>query len=176
VHKVQDRQKVSTAIAVSAVSDSEEAGRVFISYAHVDHVFVDTLTSRLESDGVIVWRDNNEILVGDDIDRAISKGIQENLLFLIVLSPVSVNSEWVAREFDEASHEAVSGSKVLLPVIAGGLSITELPPRIRRKRAVTFGADFDTPYQLLLRSIQEHSRRARLALKERQAISGGGTA
>jgi len=138
----------------------DSIARVFVSYAHDDSPFVDSLTSHLEADGVVVWRDNTEILVGDDVDRTISAGIQKNLLFLIVLTPASLNSAWVSRELDEASHEAATGKKVLLPVIAGGLAPVDLPPRIRRRRFVEFTAAFERPYAQLLRSIREHSRRA----------------
>ena len=135
-------------------------GSAFISYAHFDNAFVDRLVRRLETDGVTIWRDETHILVGDDIDRAISRGIQENKLFLIVLTPNSVKSDWVAREFDEASHDAISGNKVLLPVLASGLSPNDLPARIRRKKSVVFEADFERPYAVLLESIKEHTRRS----------------
>jgi CRP-like cAMP-binding protein len=135
-------------------------GSAFISYAHTDKEFVDRLVQRLEVDGVTIWRDNTHIFVGDDIDRAISRGIQENRLFLIVLTPSSIKSDWVAREFDEASHDAISGSKVLLPVLTSGLVTKDLPARIRRKKSVVFSTDFEGPYSILLESIKEHTRRS----------------
>lgn len=157
-------------LAIAAESAFGGAGRVFVSYAHTDGVFVDRLVARLEADGVVVWRDNNEILVGDDVDRTISAGIQNNMLFLIVLTPSSLNSAWVSRELDEASHEASTGNKVLLPVVTGGLSSSHLPPRIRRRRFVEFGSDFEGPYALLLRSIRGHSRRGLQNQSQRPGI------
>jgi hypothetical protein len=82
------------------------------------------------------------------------------MLFLVVLTPSSIKSAWVERELSEASPEAVVGDKVILPVVTGGLASEHLPSRVRRLRWVEFGADFDKPYALLLRSIREHSRRA----------------
>jgi hypothetical protein len=161
VHRVRaERHAVANAHDAAATSPDLNA-QVFVSYAHFDSPFVDVLASRLEGDGVVVWRDNNEILVGDEIDRAVSAGIQANRLFLIVLTPNSIESDWVARELAEAAHEAVSGGKVILPVLTGGLLPETLPPSIRRRKVVTFASDFEEPYRFLLRSIQEQSRRGR---------------
>ena len=83
-----------------------DSGGVFISYSHRDSHFVDLLTERLTQDDIAYWRDDKDLLVGEVIDQAISDGIQRNALFLIVLSPASIASNWVQRELDEASHEA----------------------------------------------------------------------
>jgi hypothetical protein len=37
------------------------------------------------------------------VDKAISKGIQESLLFIIILTPTSISSKWVDIELDEAT-------------------------------------------------------------------------
>jgi class 3 adenylate cyclase len=78
-------------------------GRAFVSYAHADIEFVDKLIGRLEFDGVTIWRDSTHILVGDDIDRAISQGIQDNRLFLIVLTHNSIKSDWVKQSQERRS-------------------------------------------------------------------------
>lgn len=133
-------------------------GGVFISYSHADSAFVDQLTTRLASDHIEYWRDEKDILVGDVVDAAISRGIQTNALFLIVLSPVSINSRWVQRELDEAAHEATEGNKLLLPILANGLDINVLPARLRRFKCADFNSEFDRPYALLARSIHVHLR------------------
>lgn len=66
----------------------------------------------------------------------------------------------MSRELDEAAHEASEGRKVLLPVLAEGLSLDGLPPRIRRFKCADFNRDFDIAYLLLLKSIRGHLRRA----------------
>lgn len=137
-------------------STSSVEGGIFISYCHADKRFVDDLTSRLANDKVLFWRDEKDLLVGEVVDAAISRGIQASALFLIVLSRSSLNSSWVNRELDEAAHEATEGRKILLPVLAAGLTIKELPPRIRRFKCADFNASFDNAYSLLLKSI--HAR------------------
>lgn len=137
-------------------SSSSVEGGIFISYCHDDGSFVDDLTSRLAKDKVTYWRDEKDLLVGEVIDAAISRGIQANALFLVVLSPSSINSSWVNRELDEAVHEATEGRKVLLPVLVAGLTTENLPPRIRRFKCADFNSSFSNAYSLLLKSIHAH--------------------
>lgn len=82
-----------------------------------------------------------------------------NALFLIVLSPASITSNWVQRELDEASHEASEGRKLILPVLTSGLRVADTPARIRRFKCADFVDDFDKLYSLLSRSIREHLQR-----------------
>ena len=121
-----------------ALDEDLYLGSVFVSYAHADALFVDSLVQRLEADRIDVWRDEKEILVGDVIESAVSEGIQRNWIVLVVLTPNSLSSKWVEREFDEASHEETEGRKILLPVLAGGLDVNAVPPRMRRKKCVLF--------------------------------------
>lgn len=133
-----------------------ENGTVFISYSHKDRGFVDRLAARFSRDGIRFWLDEKEILIGDVIDRAISEGIQKNSLFLVVLTPSSIASKWVQREFDEAAHEAVEGGKIILPLVAKGLGIGDVPARVRRLRCADFNKGFEAAYNILLRSIKLH--------------------
>ena len=129
---------------------------VFISYSHADHAFVDRLATMLDHDQITYWRDVKDLLVGDVIDREISRGIQAHALFLVVLSPASIDSRWVSRELDEASHEASEGRKLLLPVLTGGLSVNAVPARLRRFKCADFNNDFASAYRALKTAIVVH--------------------
>jgi hypothetical protein len=133
--------------------------QVFVSYAHADADFVEGLTRRFAADKIEYWCDAKDLLVGEVIDEAISRGIQANALFLVVLTPTSINSSWVSRELDEAAHEAAEGRKVILPVLAKGLAASCMPARIRRFRCADFNEDALRGYELLLASMREHARR-----------------
>lgn len=134
--------------------------QVFVSYAHADAEFVEGLTGRFAKDKIEYWCDAKDLLIGEVIDEAISRGIQANALFLVVLTPTSINSSWVSRELDEAAHEAAEGRKVILPVLAKGLNPSQVPARIRRFRCADFNGDASRAYDLLLASMREHVRRA----------------
>lgn len=112
-----------------------------------------------------------EILVGDVIDRAISEGIQKHSLFLVVLTPSSIASRWVQRELDEASHEAVERGKIILPVIAKGIGVGDVPGNLRRLKCADFNNNFKSSYDGLLRSIKLHLRRFQTQEPEGAAVS-----
>jgi hypothetical protein len=136
---------------------SATTGGVFISYSHTGKDIVDALTARFELDDIAYWRDDKDLLVGDVIDKAVSKGIQQAVLFLIVLTPGSINSRWVERELDEAAHEEIETGKVILPVVSKNLTEDQIPRRLRRKLYVDLsGQNFDAGYDRLLRSIRSH--------------------
>ena len=132
---------------------------MFISYSHGDEDIVDSLTARLEGDNINYWRDEKDLLIGDVIERAVSKGIQQARLFLIVLTPTSIESRWVRRELDEAAFEEAEGRKVILPVLAKDLRPTKIPDRLRRFRYVDIGPSFERGYIQLIASIRAHLRR-----------------
>jgi hypothetical protein len=137
---------------------SSITGGVFISYSHDDKDVVDVLANRLAADQINYWLDEKDLFVGDVVDKAISKGIQQSLLFIIVLTPTSISSRWVERELDEAAHEESEGQKIVLPIIAKGLPPKQIPARLRRKLYVDISKSFDDGYAKLTRSIRHHLR------------------
>lgn len=128
-------------------------GGVFISYSHTDQNMVKKITKRFAIDNINFWLDNKDLLLGQVIDKEISDGIQENLIFLTILTPSSVKSKWVTREIDEALHEVVDRDKIIIPVIANGLKYSDIPPGLRRLLSVNLDEDFDKGYELLKKSI-----------------------
>jgi len=138
-------------------SELAGGGGVFISYSHSDADVVDAIAARFDQDGINYWRDDKDLLVGEVIDDAISRGIQRSALFLVVLTPNSITSRWTARELDEAAHEEVEGGKVILPVLAKNLKSSDVPPKLRRKLHVDLsGGQFETGYARLHKSIRVH--------------------
>jgi hypothetical protein len=132
---------------------TKNEGGIFISYSHADRDAVNKIAKRFQADNINYWLDDKDILVGEVIDKAISKGIQNNALFLVVLSPTSIKSKWVEREFDEASYEEIEGKKIILPIVVNGLPASDIPARIRRKLYVSLSDDFEAGYKKLRSSI-----------------------
>ncbi|MCE2696574.1 MAG: GUN4 domain-containing protein [Nostocales cyanobacterium LE14-WE4] len=73
---------------------------VFVSYSTQDREFVGKLVSYLRKQEISVWLDNNNICVGDNLPEAIRKGLNDANIFLPILSPESVDSEWCKKERD----------------------------------------------------------------------------
>jgi hypothetical protein len=91
-------------------------GGVFISYSRGDAAFVDALEARLESTGYVVWRDVHDLVAGPTV-RQISEAIREQDSVVVVLSKVSVRSDWVTHEVELArAREKQEGREFLCPI------------------------------------------------------------
>lgn len=73
--------------------------KVFISYSRKDITFVEGLVSDLKKAGLHVWYDLSGLDGGVRWRVEIEKAIRESQYVLVVLSPDSVASEWVEREY-----------------------------------------------------------------------------
>lgn len=79
--------------------NGEEFMKVFVSHSSVDKPFVNRLATDLRTkEGIDAWLDQWEINPGDRIPEKIEEGLKEAEVFLFVLSPDSVNSQWVEYE------------------------------------------------------------------------------
>lgn len=77
-------------------------GHVFISYRHGDEVpYVQRLADHLTNEGVSVWFDR-EIVTGDRWDRVIRSKIDTCAALVVLMTPQAEESDWVAREIDQA--------------------------------------------------------------------------
>lgn len=73
--------------------------RVFISYSRRDLTFVERLAKDLQAAGLETWYDLSGLEVGTRWGKEIQTAIQQSQFFLVVLSPNSIESEWVEKEF-----------------------------------------------------------------------------
>jgi non-specific serine/threonine protein kinase len=73
--------------------------RVFISYSRKDLAFVQRLAKDLKAAGLDSWYDLSGLEIGSRWGKEIQNSIQQSQYFLVVLSPDSIASEWVEKEF-----------------------------------------------------------------------------
>ncbi|MBN1452416.1 MAG: TIR domain-containing protein [Anaerolineales bacterium] len=76
--------------------------QVFISYSRKDIAFARRLAGDLEQAGFDVWWDISDLKGGDDWVRFIPAAIGSSQYFVVLLSPNSVQSEWVEKEYSYA--------------------------------------------------------------------------
>ncbi len=98
------------------------AGHVFISYSRSDLSYVEQLAAYLDRAGIPVWYDYR-LVVGDRFDDRIRQQIDECAVFVPVVSPSAVSSEWVSIELSYAH----SRHKPIWPLM---LERCDLPFRI----------------------------------------------
>jgi hypothetical protein len=77
---------------------------VFISYASRNRDQVVHLAGHLESSGVTIWRDQNEILGGENYGPKIVHGIKNCKVLLLVCTDASMRSKNVKQEIQLAWH------------------------------------------------------------------------
>ncbi|MDR4504102.1 MAG: SUMF1/EgtB/PvdO family nonheme iron enzyme [Candidatus Scalindua sp.] len=91
---------------------------IFLSHSHADKPFVRKLASDLTENGVKVWLDEAEMLIGDSLIEKISAGLEETAFVGAILSENSVTSSWVKRELEIAINEEIDGKqRKVLPIV-----------------------------------------------------------
>jgi hypothetical protein len=93
--------------------------QIFISYSRKDIGFVRTLARDLEKAGYDVWWDISDLRGGDDWLRVIPAAIESSEYFIVVLSPNTVTSEWVRKEY----AQALSLRKKIIPIMLARSSV-----------------------------------------------------
>lgn len=79
--------------------------QVFISYSRRDLAFVEQLAADLQAAGLDVWYDISRLEGGDSWPEKIQLAIDASDVFIIMVSPDSIVSRWVRKEFLYASNK-----------------------------------------------------------------------
>jgi cellulose biosynthesis protein BcsQ len=119
-------------------------GKVFISYSHEDVQFVRNLANELKNADVDVWWDINELKGGADWSRTIQDALNESQYCIVVLTPDSVASSWVAQEY---SYALANNIKVV-PIY---LRACNVPIALVSRQYVDFS---NNPYKLAVRELK----------------------
>ena len=89
----------------------------FISYSTEDEEFAKRLHSRMEQEKINVWFAHEHIQGGKKIHEQIDEAIRASDKLLLVLSPESMNREWVRTEIRNARQaEVQDGRRKLFPI------------------------------------------------------------
>ena len=139
------------------------SGKIFISHASKDKVFVDRLVSDLAAHAIPVWYDKLDVRLGDSIPGKINSGISEAKYFLIVLSPATVKSKWVLEELNAAlMRQVASAGTFLIPVL---IEDCEVPPLLNHRRFADFRGVYEAGLEELLEVFGRDAKAAELAGK-----------
>ena len=91
--------------------------RVFISYSHVDSELVECLERRLKRNKVDVFLDKKSINWGQAITEEVRNALAECVAVIVVVSPASLQSQWVPYEIGHAmGANAMGDNKKILPL------------------------------------------------------------
>jgi hypothetical protein len=105
---------------------------IFLSHSHEDKAFAKRLASDMQSAGLIVWVDEAEINIGESLLERIRVGIDNVDYLAVILSPESVQSEWVQHEVEQAMNQQIQGRQIMvLPLLYKACT---LPPCLQGKK------------------------------------------
>ena len=89
----------------------------FISYSGKDQEFADRLYADLQHNGVRCWFAPHHLQPGKKLHEQIDEAIRMYDKLLLILSPDSMNSEWVKTEIAKArKREVCEGKRMLFPL------------------------------------------------------------
>jgi hypothetical protein len=108
---------------------------VFLSYRSHDQDWVSSLQKALESRGVRVWRDKDQIRPGDRFVRALQNGLETSRAVALVVTPESLRSGWVEDEYSKAVDLSNAGQLQLIPLL---LEDATLPGFLSNRQSVDF--------------------------------------
>lgn len=89
----------------------------FVSYSHLDGVFVTKLVSWLRAAGIPVWQDDTNLGVGEKVARALPEELSRCRGMLLVASRRSMESNWVKQEIHAALLENVENPAFAITII-----------------------------------------------------------
>ena len=121
------------------ISQKLPDSKIFISHSSIDKPFVRKLERKLsQDDSIKFWIDENEILVGDDIQNVISDGLKDSDFLFIIISENSAKSTWV--NFEISQFMGFTDNKNIIPIILSkGESFSEpINNLIRRLKYLDF--------------------------------------
>ncbi len=119
-------------------------GKIFVSYARSDAAFADRIVTALEKSGLDVWIDRREVGLGDSFVEAINGALEDASYLLLLVSPASLASHWVTREW---ASSLASRNTTIIPALIAAVD----PPRLLRDKVfVDLVADFDAGIRQLV--------------------------
>jgi hypothetical protein len=91
---------------------------VFVSYASEDEAELAVpLTRELEARGLYVWRDHEQIELGDNLRSKVNVGIAGSRFAVVMLSRSYIEKKWTLDELDAFMAREELGRQVVLPVL-----------------------------------------------------------
>jgi len=114
---------------------------VFIAHSSKDKPFVEKLAHDLKRYKLPLWFDKWELKVGDSIVEKINSALGKMTDLIIVLSPNSVNANWVRKELSSALMRKLKDNSVrILPILK---EECEIPTIINDILYANFASNYD---------------------------------
>src|SRR5690349_10830108 len=110
---------------------------VFLSYARQDRDLARRLARDLDASGVSCWYDER-LKAGDEWRGEIAAAMSSATTAVLLVTPSSLASRSVAAEWEQA----IASSKRVVPVLAEGAEVSDLPPLLQHIQAASWQSDY----------------------------------
>jgi choline kinase len=94
-----------------------DMAQVFVSYSHKDYDFVERIAKDLKAEGLDVWYDSSRLNGGQKWTQEIERAIRQSQYFIVVLSPDSIISPWVEKEYLFAEELTKKHKLTIIPLL-----------------------------------------------------------
>lgn len=131
--------------------------KVFLCHAHEDKALVRELGKRLREKGIDAWLDEWELQLGDSLRRKIidEGGIAESDSFIIVVTPNSIESNWVKAELDAAFIRWINEKGYKIIPIFWGIEIEKVPLTLQPMYGIKLNSNLENFDEVVKKLISE---------------------
>lgn len=142
---------------------------VFISYSRKNREFASRIAFDLKSRGLNVWFAQWGLKVGESLTKKIGDAVQSQDYLIIVLSKVSVKSEWVMKELSVGLIKELDERRVVvLPII---IEDCDIPPLLSDKVYADFRGDYSSGLDTLLDAFPGYLFPSGFDIEDRKELS-----
>jgi GDP-mannose 6-dehydrogenase len=107
---------------------------VFVSHNRNDKAWVRRFVIILKNLGIQTFYDEDDIKVGEDIARKVMHGLENSRRSVLIISPESLKSKWVAAECLARLYDDPDGrDQSVLPILLSPVDIKQIPLFLRGK-------------------------------------------
>jgi len=126
----------------------------FLSHSSADKKIVRRIQKDLTQHNVSVWLDEERIKPGQSIPEEIQNGLRNSDYLLLFLTPRSVNSGWVKKEWETRFFDQVNkGTVEVIPLL---IENCDIPEFLKPIKYVSFVVDYEEGITLLLKTLNEN--------------------
>jgi hypothetical protein len=134
-------------------TDAPQPGprRIFLSHVHADKEVAQAISDAIRTAGLHVSFADWELAAGDSIAERIEERLASTDVLVVLLSPDSLASRWVADELSTAMIREIRDRAIaVIPALIGKC---ELPPLLASWAYVDLRSDLDAGIQRLVRQV-----------------------
>jgi outer membrane protein assembly factor BamB len=153
--------------------------RIFVSHSHVDNIFgaklVEDLQQTLGSEDAVWYDVQGGLSAGDVWWNKIVEEVKARPIFIVVLSPEALNSQWVSDEIAMALQQRNSlEGKIIIPVLYRPCKVSKELRRLRSTVSFLPPRTYEVAFGEVLTALRRSSLPEKGSRMNRRTVLGAG--